>query len=204
MKDFNNKQVFVDVDLDRNLAYEYDLLVEGHIIGVATYSGYDGYTVDGFFVPEDLLVEIPFHEKDVLVRTGRDPVMAHEWGVRQALMPDEPTQAVFYHRSNGRIVYKVNRWYVPEELLALPSDVVDEVTVDEEPSFAVSDSVNHPTHYTRGNIEVIDFIEDQGLNYHRGNAVKYISRAGHKSSEIEDLEKARWYIDREITNLKRS
>lgn len=54
------------------------------------------------------------------------------------------------------------------------------------------DKVNHPSHYTSGKIEVIDFIEDQKLDYHRGNAIKYICRAGKKdkSKEIEDLEKA--------------
>ena len=47
-----------------------------------------------------------------------------------------------------------------------------------------------PRHYTRGTIEVWDFIRDQGLNYHRGNAIKYICRAGFKSThtELEDLE----------------
>lgn len=64
--------------------------------------------------------------------------------------------------------------------------------------------VNHPSHYTDGKIEVIDFIEDKNLNFHRGNAVKYIARAGKKdkSREIEDLQKAAWYIDREIKRLE--
>lgn len=62
------------------------------------------------------------------------------------------------------------------------------------------DNVNHPSHYTDGNIEVIDFIEDKKLNYHLGNAVKYISRAGKKDPEkyTEDLQKAVWYLQREI------
>lgn len=67
-----------------------------------------------------------------------------------------------------------------------------------------NDMVNHPSHYTDGKIEVIDFIEDKRLNFARGNAVKYISRAGKKNpaKEIEDLEKAAWYINREIARLK--
>lgn len=67
------------------------------------------------------------------------------------------------------------------------------------------DNVNHPSHYTDGKMEVIDFIEDKGLNFHRGNAVKYIARAGKKDrfKEVEDLEKAAWYINREIERLKR-
>lgn len=68
-----------------------------------------------------------------------------------------------------------------------------------------NDVVNHPSHYTDGNIEVIDFIEDKGLGFCLGNAIKYISRAGKKypDKEIEDLEKAVWYINRRIQELKK-
>lgn len=65
----------------------------------------------------------------------------------------------------------------------------------EEPQ---SDPVNHPAHYKVGGIETIDFIEAKGLTYHLGNAVKYISRADHKGNRKQDLEKAKWYIDRAI------
>lgn len=63
------------------------------------------------------------------------------------------------------------------------------------------DAVDHPPHYTSGGIETIDAIEAWGLNFHLGNAVKYISRAGKKdpAKTVEDLSKARWYLDREIT-----
>lgn len=66
-----------------------------------------------------------------------------------------------------------------------------------------SDNVNHPKHYNAGQIEVIEAIEDWGLDYHRGNAVKYIARAGKKNpkTEIEDLKKALWYLNRKITLL---
>lgn len=69
-----------------------------------------------------------------------------------------------------------------------------------------NDVVNHPSHYTDGKIEVIDFIEDKGLNFHRGNAVKYIARAGKKdkSKEVEDLRKAVWYLNREIERLEKN
>ena len=60
------------------------------------------------------------------------------------------------------------------------------------------EAVNSPAHYNRGKIEVIDFIEDQGLDFCLGNAVKYISRAGHKGDRVEDLEKAIWYLQRSI------
>lgn len=63
--------------------------------------------------------------------------------------------------------------------------------------------VNHPSHYTSGRIEVIDFIEDQKLNFHLANALKYICRAGKKNPEKtkEDLEKAVWYINRYISSV---
>ena len=68
----------------------------------------------------------------------------------------------------------------------------------------MSDAVNHPSHYTDGNIEVIEYIEDKKLGYCLGNAVKYISRAGKKdpAKEIEDLQKADWYINRRIMELE--
>jgi predicted Zn-dependent protease len=61
-----------------------------------------------------------------------------------------------------------------------------------------NDSINHPSHYTRGSIEVWDFIRDQELSYHLGCAVKYICRAGYKNDSIEDLHKAVAYLRNEI------
>jgi hypothetical protein len=61
------------------------------------------------------------------------------------------------------------------------------------------DAVNHPPHYRAANgMETIDVIESFRLGYHLGNAIKYILRCGHKGPPIEDLEKARWYLWREI------
>ena len=68
----------------------------------------------------------------------------------------------------------------------------------------MTDLVNHPPHYTFGKYEVIEVIEDWDLDFHRANAVKYIARAGKKNpdKEIEDLEKAVFYINRKIKVLK--
>ena len=76
----------------------------------------------------------------------------------------------------------------------------------QEVSEKVCDNVNHPDHYNHGKIEVIDFIEDQHLGFHLGNAVKYISRAGRKdpARTIEDLRKAAWYLNRQIERLEMS
>lgn len=67
-----------------------------------------------------------------------------------------------------------------------------------------TDNVN-PSHYKQGNIEVIDFILDQKFSYMEGNVVKYLSRYKNKNG-LEDVKKARWYIDkiiRELENDKR-
>ena len=66
-----------------------------------------------------------------------------------------------------------------------------------------SDPIN-PAHYTDGKIEVIEYIEDKNLGFCLGNAIKYISRAGKKdpTKEIEDLKKAKWYIERRIKELE--
>jgi len=62
---------------------------------------------------------------------------------------------------------------------------------------AIDDPVNSPKHYTQGDMEVITAIEGMGLDYHQGNVVKYVSRYRYKNG-IEDLRKAKWYIDRLI------
>lgn len=79
------------------------------------------------------------------------------------------------------------------------------MTKQEQNEEIMNDIVNHPSHYTDGKIEVIEFIEDKNLNYHKGNAIKYICRAGKKdpTKEIEDLKKAEWYIHREIQRLEK-
>ena len=59
-----------------------------------------------------------------------------------------------------------------------------------------------PAYYQRGSSDVWNFIRDQGLNFHLGNAIKYICRAGHKDSKIQDLEKAIHYLKNELDNEK--
>ena len=84
----------------------------------------------------------------------------------------------------------------------LPTDDVMDADIEDD-----SDMVNSPFHYTAGGIETIDFIEAKKLGYNLGNAVKYISRCSYKHMdlyyEIRDLEKAVWYINREIDNLRK-
>ncbi len=71
-----------------------------------------------------------------------------------------------------------------------------EVARDEE-------RVNHPQHYGGDTVyEAIKVIEAHHLGFHEGNAVKYILRAEHKGTQMEDLKKARWYLDRRIKQLE--
>lgn len=69
---------------------------------------------------------------------------------------------------------------------------------------STNDPVDHPSHYTDGKIEVIDFIEDKKLGFHLGNAIKYIARAGKKdpNKTIEDIKKAIWYLERYLEVLE--
>ncbi len=61
-----------------------------------------------------------------------------------------------------------------------------------------NENIDHPAHYKGQKFEVIDVIEDFGLNFSLGNAIKYILRAGKNIDKIEDLKKSIWYIQREI------
>ena len=75
--------------------------------------------------------------------------------------------------------------------MIVPDDVKGScVSTDEKPK-AISNVIDHPSHYNKGKIEVIDFIEDQQLPYHLGNVIKYIARAGYKGDKLEDLKKSK-------------
>lgn len=81
------------------------------------------------------------------------------------------------------------------DFISLPKSTSKEVEK------TLDDKVNHPSHYTYGDMEIIDFIEQVTKDYKPelafaiGNAIKYISRANRKNGK-EDLDKARWYLNR--------
>ena len=64
------------------------------------------------------------------------------------------------------------------------------------------EQVNHPSHYQQG-IEPIEVIESWDLNFNLGNFIKYTLRAPYKENMIQDLEKAKWYLERELQRLKK-
>jgi hypothetical protein len=63
---------------------------------------------------------------------------------------------------------------------------------------ATTTDPNGPGYYKRGSTDVWDFIREQGLNFHLGNAIKYICRAGYKGDKLEDLRKAIHYLQNEL------
>ena len=62
----------------------------------------------------------------------------------------------------------------------------------------MSSNVKHPKHYNTGKIEVIDAIEEWNMSFCGGNVIKYVARHKHKGRPIEDLKKAKWYLERLI------
>ena len=104
----------------------------------------------------------------------------------------DPTSDEYWDKVDAKFGTK------PEKELVLTDDEI--IALFDRPK---TDLVNHPEHYKAGGIETIDFIESKDLNYRLGNVVKYISRAGKKNSDpVQDLEKAAWYLKREIDARK--
>ena len=64
------------------------------------------------------------------------------------------------------------------------------------------DNVDHPKHYNAGKIEVIDAIEEWEMGFCDGNVIKYVARHRYKGKPIEDLKKAKWYLERLIQQYK--
>ena len=62
----------------------------------------------------------------------------------------------------------------------------------------MAETTTGPSSYQRGSIQVWDFVRDKELNFHLGNVIKYVCRAGHKDDDIEDLSKAIHYLSNEI------
>jgi hypothetical protein len=108
-------------------------------------------------------------------------------------IPEEEVRNVLVSLINRKMRYIDNNWIVrPVEQSKTQSS--------EKEDF---DPVNKPKHYASGKIQPIEAIEDWGLGYNLGNCIKYLSRAGKKdkTKEKEDLQKALFYLSREIANL---
>ena len=97
-----------------------------------------------------------------------------------------PESSKCVERSNG-----TKYWYLNGK----------QVTEEEVIGTNKTNPVDHPTHYNSGSIEVIDAIEDWKLDFSLGNVVKYVARSPHKGNQLEDLKKAQWYLNREVSKL---
>lgn len=131
--------------------------------------------------------------------------------------PRDPTLGVWTDMENPTVDYEANRWARPKEASLPAPGLAELVATYTEPApsrsagpaeLSKKSSVDHPTHYQdrvyhstcNEPIECIDIVE--GFSFNAGSAIKYIWRAGAKGDAIEDLEKAKWYLERMIDNLK--
>ena len=111
--------------------------------------------------------------------------------------PDaKPKEVAEKFKTTPAVVYVI-RWKMRNPTPKTPKMVFERVA----PIAREADPVNHPPHYKTGGIETIDFIEAKKLGYNLGNVVKYITRADHKGNRKQDLEKALWYLTREIKTM---
>ena len=92
--------------------------------------------------------------------------------------------------------------YQPDTITIKKWDDMDAFFSNELEKELKEDNIHSPQHYTHGKFEVIDVIEDWDLNFRLANAVKYIARHMHKGKPLEDLEKALWYLQREVDQWK--
>lgn len=75
---------------------------------------------------------------------------------------------------------------------------VDKEQIENPKHYIEDERVNHPEHYTKGGIEVHDFISAWRMDFDSGNIIKYVTRAPYKNNKLEDLKKARWYLNKLI------
>ena len=107
-----------------------------------------------------------------------------------------PTSYEIINDMDGQDKYMKDRF----EVIPTIDDVIKDKLKENAPHGAI-EHVNHPNHYNKGKFEVIEVIEDWGLGFNLGNAIKYIGRCEHKENKKQDLEKALWYIKRELEKI---
>jgi predicted DNA-binding protein len=137
-----------------------------------------------------------FHVGDEVRFTGGDGV-PEKFNNKVATVINIETDGTYY------LKFAVDeKWWASVNHLR-PADIFAQADEDLSAIQQAVDNVNHPPHYNRFPVEVIEITEQ--LDFNKGNAVKYILRAGHKAGvdELEDLSKAAWYVNRAIEKLKK-
>ncbi len=99
---------------------------------------------------------------------------------------------ISYATTKGVPIYEMG------DIADIPEDVLDML----RELNGELDIINNPPHYTHGKYEVKDVIRDWNLNFHLGNVIKYVARCDHKDNKLQDLKKARFYLDDEIKFLE--
>ena len=132
-----------------------------------------------------------------------------EKGLTQTELADKlgKTLRTVQKYESGEILPSINNVYeIAEALEVFSNDIIGGVAkgfnffdVDTEEK---KEMINHPQHYNQG-IEAIDYIESHKMNFNIGNVIKYVTRAKHKGTELEDLKKSLWYLQREIDRLEK-
>ena len=131
-----------------------------------------------------------------------------EKGLTQEELANEIGKATITIRKyeSGDILPSINNVYEIAKVLGITTiDIIGDVDVYTASDVDRSDKkemINHPQHYNQG-IEAIDYIESHKMNFCIGNVIKYITRAKHKGTELQDLKKASWYLNREIERLEK-
>jgi hypothetical protein len=146
----------------------------------------------------ELLSKNPMTSIDALVNQSgiqRPSIHVAIAKVRKELGLKNRQQLVRERKAKAKALVKAKRT-LKEKLVMPPMPDLPITMVEPK-----ADPVNHPPHYKVGGIETIDFIEAKKLNYNLGNVVKYVTRADHKGARKQDLEKAVWYLQREISSL---
>ena len=131
-----------------------------------------------------------------------------EKGLTQEELANEIGKATITIRKyeSGDILPSINNVYEIAKVLGITTiDIIGDVDVYTASDVDRSDKkemINHPQHYNQG-IEAIDYIESHKMNFNIGNVIKYVTRAKHKGTELEDLKKSLWYLQREIDRLEK-
>ena len=131
-----------------------------------------------------------------------------EKGLTQEELANEIGKATITIRKyeSGDILPSINNVYEIAKVLGITTiDIIGDIDVYTASDVDRSDKkemINHPQHYNQG-IEAIDYIESHKMNFNIGNVIKYVTRAKHKGTELEDLKKSLWYLQREIERLEK-
>ena len=138
------------------------------------------------------------------IRELKDSLLYEEWVSTEYCNNSSNGFCTLYNK-DCNTCDKVCMQYEVTELLDAIDKLKPTTIINKEPKIKFETSekemVDHPSHYNKG-IETIDYIDSWEMNFNTGNVIKYVTRAGYKNDQLEDLKKAMWYLDREIQRIK--